>query len=267
MPATPDRSSAADEPGAWEAQLADAFAILLGRPLDGFDPKATYVLYHWDDMLSAELFDFVEDAVQLGSTLPPLGEGEGEDEYPLSWGRWSLDLGRSVFLIDGADEFDESTEAALRAASLDPGSPEVAVTGADLAPHLADHDGLPPGAFLTLLARVDTPGTLFDALRAATWTMGARTELVTDYAGVVVEPEWEQALADIADPDLRRHLSLLCLSAQSARSEGAYYSGVDRCPADLRWLAERPDHTFVSGWEFGEGQASSAIFGCAPSGA
>lgn len=256
MPAVPDQPDHSDAPGAWQAQLAGAFEILLGRALEAFDPKATYVLYHWDDMLSAELFDYVEDVALLGSTVP--GSALGGQDGPLSWGRWRLDLGRSLFVLDGSDALSPSADAALRAASLD--ESQVVVTGADFVPVLTGGLGLPEDVFPALLARVETTGTLLDALRAATWTMGGPADLVTDYAGVTVEPAWERALAGVADPGLRRHLGLLCLSAQSARSQGAYYSGVERCPADLHWLADRPDHAFVTGWEFGEGQASSAIF-------
>jgi hypothetical protein len=256
MPATPDRSDPAHAPEAWQLQLERAFEILLGRPLDSFDPKATYALYHWDDILSAELFGSVGHAAALGSTVP--GRLLAGEDCPLGWGQWSLDLGRSLFSLDDTEVLGPSVEAALRAASLDP--EEILLAGADLAPLLAGFDDLPEDVFVTLMARIETTGTLVDAMRAASWTMGGPADLVTDYDGVTIEPGWELALSEVVDPGLRRHLSLLCLDAQSARSEGGYYSGVDDCPGGLYSLTEQPGHTFVTGWQFGEGQASSAIF-------
>jgi hypothetical protein len=242
--------------------LAHAFELLLGRPLDEFDPKATYALYHWDDILSFEFLDHVEDAASLATVIPPMTEFA--DEYVLAWGRWSLDLGRSLFMLDGGDTLGEAAASALSAVSRDEST--LVVTGADLAPHLAGRDSLPHDLFVTLLARVasvaraDAPGTLFDAMRAATWTMGGPDELFTDYEDVKFEPEWERALEQVQHADLRRHLNYLCLDAHSARAEGGYYSGSARCPGILSWLEEQPGFEFVTGWEFGEGQAASAVF-------
>ena len=250
MPGSPGQPGAYD-PERWDEQLAGAFAILLGRPLGDFDPKATYVLYHWDDVMSAEFCEYFEDP-PLGSVAPPLPEAGDE---PLSWGQWSFDLGRSVFRID---DVPDQAGAALRAISRDPS--EVVVTGADLAPVAAEHEDLLGEAFLAVLARVDTDGTLFDAMRAATWTMGGPAGLTSPPARAVVEQEWQAALDRVTDPALRGHLQVLCLDAHWARSEGAYYSGTGQCPGDLHWLTQQPGYSFVTGWEFGEGQAASAIF-------
>jgi hypothetical protein len=252
---TSEQSGDADGRGAWEARLSEAFSLLLGRPLDEFDPKATYALYHWDDILSFEFLDYLPGAASLTGIVPPIGSEPG---YPLTWGRWSLDLARSLFLLDGGDTLGEAASAALNAVSRDQSS--LVVTGADLAPQLAGREELPHGLFVTLLARVDAPGTLLAAMRAATWTMGGPQEVFTDYAGVRYEQEWERRLAQISDPALRRHLGYLCLDAQSARDSGGYYCGTDRCPGTLSWLEEQPGYSFVTGWEFGEGQAASGIF-------
>jgi hypothetical protein len=251
-------TSAYEQAGeAWQAQLSDAFALLLGRRLDEFDPKAAYVLYHWDDVLSSELSEYVPDPALLAGVVPPQ---EGAAEYPLCWASWHLDLGRSLFDVD-MDEVDRlagTAAQALRALSRDP--EEIVVTGAELSAVLAEHDASLDGVFLTLLARVQTADTLFDAMRAATWTMAGPESLYTDYSEVVVEPQWERALSAIPDAGLRTHMSGICLDAQSARAFGAYYSGTGSCPGMLSLLERLPGHTFVTGWEFGEGQAASAIF-------
>lgn len=263
MPSEPDRPSTAEESAAWEEQLAGAFEILLGRSLDGYDPKATYVLYHWDDVFSSELFYHVKDAALLGSTVS--GRALGAQDEPFSLGRWSLDLGRSLIGLDDCDELDPAVVAALRAASLD--ESEIEVTGADLARILAGPQGLPEDVFLTVIARVATSGTLFDAMRAATWTMGGPGDLAPAPDEAEVDADWEPALARVAHPGLRGHLVNLCLDPQWARSDGAYYSGTGEPPAELGSFAELPGHEFVTGWEFGEGQASSAIFAVRDAGA
>jgi hypothetical protein len=252
-----DENTAHEQPDAeaWQAQLADAFAILLGRPLEEFDPKAAYVLYHWDDVLSAELTEYVPDPEQLAGIVPPQ---ENAEEYPLCWASWHLDLGRSLFVLDDEESLGEPVTDALRAVSRDAG--QIVVTGTELSRVLTTHRASLGGTFITLLARVHSADTLFDAMRAATWTMGGPDELYTDFAGVVVEPQWERALSTVADPVLRTHLSGICLDAHSARASGAYYSGTGTCPAALRPLESLPGYTFVTGWELGEGQAASAVF-------
>jgi hypothetical protein len=264
MPASPDEAAAFDR-ARWEEQIEDAFGILLGRPLREFDPKATYALYHEWDMFTEMFFETFEHST-LGSIIPPL-PGADEGEYPLNPGRWSLDLGRSIFWLDEnipdgrpALRGWEAAKSALCAVSRDPSS--LAVTGADLAPIVAEHSDLLESVWLTVNVRVHTDGTLFDAMRAATWTMGGPADLLTPdlSARAVVEPEWEGKLEPVSDPALRDHLRALCLDAHWARGEGAYYSGIGACPSDLKWHASQPGHAFVTGWMFGEGQGSSAIF-------
>lgn len=40
----------------WDAQLVQAFGLILGRPLDSFERDATYAAYEWDDLRSTEYF-------------------------------------------------------------------------------------------------------------------------------------------------------------------------------------------------------------------
>lgn len=202
--------------------------------------------------MSAEFFEFFEDADVLGAVVAPEAEDFEADDYPLSWTRWQLDLGRSLFLLEG------NVSAGARAVSLD--ESRLVVNGADLARLLDGEDVAPDDVFVTVLARVATDATLFDAMRAATWTMGSPADLADFRTDAETEPKWAAALERIDHPALRDHLRMLCLTAQSARSAGGLYLGTDHCPADLLWPAEQPGHTLVAAWEFGEGQASSAIF-------
>ena len=256
MPPKSDRSGTAEGAVAWEEQLADAFELILGRSLDTYDTKATYVLYHWDDVMSSELFYHLKDASLLGSTVS--GLAFGAEDHPFSVARWNRDIGRSLISLDDHHTLIPAVVSALRTASSD--DSEVVLTGAALAQALAGSQDLPEDVFLTLIARVVTSGTFFDALRAATWTMGGPADLAPAPTEAEIDADWEPVLARVAHPALRGHLSHLFLDAQWARSEGAYYSGVGKPPTGCGRLVEEPGHEFVTGWEFGEGQASSAIF-------
>ncbi|MCF2533524.1 hypothetical protein [Yinghuangia soli] len=246
-----ERGHFTDQTRGWRAGLPTAFAALLGRPLDAFAPTATYALYHWDDELSAEFFEFFPgtDALLTVATSDPEAFDE---EYPLSWTHWQLDLARSLFLLDG------DVPPQVAALSLDPSAP--VVTGTDLARLLAAGHAAPDDLTMTVLARVAGDGTLFDAMRAATWTGGNLSDLADFRTGAEAEPRWDAALAAVDHPVLRDHLRMLCLAEPWSRSDGARYLGAGDCPPEFTWLAERPSHTLLAAWEFGESQASSAVF-------
>ncbi|MEU3603464.1 hypothetical protein ABZ714_32860 [Streptomyces sp. NPDC006798] len=264
-------------PEIWRRELAGAFEVLLGKPLDEFPAEAEYVLYHWDDMRSSEMVEeFIDGEVDLSAVVrgePIDGDRYDDGDAPFGWTTWSLDLGRSVWLFEesafGADgPFGEPLGTALAAASAPADGPERELSGADFARALAAHGedldevdgdeltGLGP------VVRIATDGTLFDAMRTATWTTGGPDDLIPflqDAYEIEVEPEWEEKLRRIPDHRLRDHLRMLCLSAQSARSDGGYYLGPRESPAGFRWMTARPGHEAITGWEFGEGQGFSAI--------
>jgi hypothetical protein len=239
----------------WEEQLADAFEILLGRPLVEFDPKATYALYFWNEYMSEEFYGFYGDDA-LRSVVAPLSP----IVCSMEWGRWSIDLGRSVFIFDDDDlaqfDFGPRAVAALRAVSRD--AADLYLTGADLAQVMRGHNGLLDlrKVQLTVLARVHTDGTLFGAMRAATWTMGGPENLTTSRPDwFVVEPRWKAELARIPHPGLRTHLENLCDD-----EVGMSYVGAEYCPWPQHWLTGQPGHTFVTAWSAHVGVMSSAIF-------
>jgi hypothetical protein len=93
----------------WNADLGGAFGILLGAPLDAFDPTATYAFYHWDEFLDAEFYrgldpaDLLSAEVRRPSDLaepwhPAFRHSDTGSE--MSWTRFGFDLGRSVFRVD-----------------------------------------------------------------------------------------------------------------------------------------------------------------------
>jgi hypothetical protein len=101
---------------------------------------------------------------------------------------------------------------------------------------------------------VQTDGSLFDAMRAATWTMGGPDRLapfidrLSAKGAVVVEPEWEEALRTIDHTPLRDHLRNLCRTPYWTASHGSQISNEFACLAGQR---RRP----VAGWHFGHAQA------------
>ncbi|WP_283134840.1 hypothetical protein [Rhizohabitans arisaemae] len=262
------------EPEAWNRELANAFEVLLGRSLGAYSTTAEYAFFTWNDEMSFLMRDdFFTGAIDVNAVArgEPIDDDHHDGVSPFDWDQWPVDHGRSVWLFDeGALGGDggpgRPIHPALRAVSVAYGSRRV-VSGADLARVLAAHggrlgevDGPEAIGMVRWLQRIRTDGTLFDAMRAATWTMGGPGDLAAFDDEVEVEPELEEALRRISDPRLRDHLRMLCLTEEWARCDGGYYLGPRECPSDLRWIAEQSGHDVVAGWEFGEGQASSAIF-------
>lgn len=264
------------DPEAWKPELANAFEVLLGRPLAEFSTETEYAFYYWDEEMSSMMFG---ELVSGELDLSAIARGElidgaryHEDDIPFGLNQWALDLGQSTWLFEGrafeADGgFGESIGAALKAISAATDDGRRAVSGADLARVLAAHGNQlnevdSNRVMVTLILRIDTDGTLFEAMRAATWTSGGPDSLVELEEGAEVEPEWDKGLQRIPNPRLRDHLRMLTLTAHSARGYGAYFlgPGLGACPRDLDWIRRRPDRETIAGWEFGEGQASSAVF-------
>lgn len=274
------RELTVDDRNAWERELGDALALLLGRPLAEYPVTSEYAFYAWNDEISVlALEDHLSADVDLeaiargdsidGDSIDGDGDPVGDNHF--SWDVWPVDHARSVWLIDQSTVSDDGPlggdlGAALAAASTRHDS-EYAVSGADLARVLLAHqeqadevDSDELIGSVQWLARIRTDGTLLGAMRAATWTFGGRDELVPFTRSAKVEPKWDEVLRQVPDARLRDHLRMLCLTAHWARSDGAYYLGPGDCPFDLRWVSEQPGYDAVAGWEFGEGQASSAVF-------
>lgn len=238
----------------WETQLAQGFEILLRAPLTTFDPDATYAFHHWDEVVSDDFFDEDLDLALLtgGAVVGAPFDGvpalaDPDEDETLSWKDWRVDLGRSVFLIDtdipklGKPRPGTHVGKVLAARGL---------TAEDLAEDLVHLD-----------ARIHTDGTLFDAMRHATWTMGGPDRLVPFDPECVVQPKWERRLAAVGHDGLRDHLRMLCLDAHSARCAGAHYVR-NRHPGfnGMRKAGGR----VVAAWELGEAQAYSVVTALPP---
>ncbi|WP_432829143.1 hypothetical protein [Dactylosporangium sp. CA-092794] len=239
-------------PDDWSAALTDAFAILLGRPLEEFAPDATYAVYYSCSDLAIDLFKAGFDVAPLArgeivappfTAIPILGTLlEGWD---LIAPHWSIDLGRSFFRAG-----DPGDGAAIGLPELDAGLP-----GSDLG-HILTERGLSAGdirdAYPEIDFRVHTDGTLFDAMRTITGTMLGPDRLFPLSPDWGVEPSWEERLAAVAHPELKAHLRHLCRTEDSARSDGALYLG----STDPGFEPPRP---VIAAWQFGEAQSWSAV--------
>jgi hypothetical protein len=282
----------------WDVKLEHAFGLLLGRPLREFDPAATYATFSYTDETATGALAEIDPADLVAApsnadsrSVDSRGDGNWYEE------RWKPDLGRSAFVIydDAESELVSKLRGVLHGADFDADLAEAVtrrhpalltdddgavVWGRDLGramldgivdlPALRDGNFRFGDVYPPLLLRAQTDGSLFDAMRAATWTMSAPagltdlTDVAEGYGGTVeVEERWDAVLRDVPDPALRSHLRGLCLDAHWARSHGAYYLGPDVWPGDLTALARIPGHDIVAGWTMGEGQGAIAVISMA----
>lgn len=215
----------------WNEQLRAAFEILLGRPLSAYDPTATYAAFYGGEVISELVTpDLWLTASRAATSVPtPLPDPVylDEDHQDLAW---EFDFSRSLFVVDD-DEL---------------------LTGAELAVGFTDD--------VTPLLRIATDGTLFDALRAATFThLGPGSLLPMGGADGWVEkadPRWEEALAAVQPEALRDHLRFHCVTAFDARGSGALYLESEEWPPTS---IELPDAELIAGWSFGEDQHGVAV--------
>ncbi|MGW2184020.1 hypothetical protein ACWCXX_39885 [Streptomyces sp. NPDC001732] len=219
----------------WEQDLTSAFSVLLGRPVDSFDPEAKYVLYYINKALIEQwVWGTLDDADSLRRTWGPGDDGDRPALLQICLALdWSLDLARSVF------DFDFTAESALsRAFGARPESNKVAescrtVTGDELATVLTEHglgpadvvSGLEDDTFTVCVSfRVVTDGTLRDALLTAIRGKQGPDRLRPgpDEAAILALPpdlfsserelptetanERDRLLAPVRDPRLRAHI-------------------------------------------------------------
>ncbi|MFJ7423785.1 hypothetical protein ACIQXD_35075 [Streptomyces uncialis] len=245
----------------WDRQLAHAFGVLLGRPLDGFDPEAVYAVGLQGNALNESGFLREPDWVRpeaLSGAIPipcPFGLSGEADRQPL------FDASTSIFEFWRCDspksplpkEFAAALKAVCFAGSL--------VRGADIAP-LLDRFGVD----LTTPALKDTwqihfprlvcDGTLLDALRVALDTGRTPEELVSVTFATEPQEEWEEELATIEHPALRAHLAYFCTDGE----EGLMPLHQDETTAVLKDEGCEP----VSEWEDGHGQITITVMKLSP---
>ncbi|WP_329027040.1 hypothetical protein [Streptomyces sp. NBC_00690] len=247
----------------WDRQLVHAFGVLVGRPLDEFDPAAVYAVGLQGNALNESGFlrepDWVHPKALSGARpIPcPFGLSGEPDRQPL------FDPSTSIFDFGRCDspqsplpkDFTTALKSVCFAGSL--------VRGADIAP-LLDRFGVD----LTTPALKDTweiyfprlvcDGTLLDALRVALDTGRTPEELVPLTLTVPTEPEeeWEQDLATIEHPALRTHLAYFCTDG----AEGLMPLYQDETTTVLEDEGCEP----IAGWEDGHGQIEITVMRLSP---
>ncbi|MFG2915895.1 hypothetical protein ACGF0D_23795 [Kitasatospora sp. NPDC048298] len=238
----------------WDRRLAEAFAVLLGRPLEEYDPKAVYAARVSGNLMDESGFErdaaWVHPAALRGEH-PVAADLYLFDEAERTPG---FDASRSLFEFRPSDapraDLPEGFAAAVEAACFT----RALVRGADLGA-LAERYGVDlaspalAGAWSVHFARLVCDGTLLDALRAALGT-GRTPEELTPFSA---EPEedWEEALAAIPHPGLRAHLGFFCTDGDEglmplAQDATAYGLEDEGCEA-------------VAGWEDGHGQLDITV--------
>ncbi|MCI4066334.1 hypothetical protein MRQ36_28790 [Micromonospora sp. R77] len=247
----------------WEQLLTRELQRFLPEPIGDHPGGGRYALYHWDDMLASEFFAG-GDLDRLAALAEPQScVVAASGTSGTGWDRWAFDLGRSIFAVDGAETIEAlaGRPAADLLAAAHRSAGRAVVHGVELARVLRRHgialeDLAEDGVTMPIHVRVVTDGSLLDALRAATGTMDQDGLEPVD-PDAEVDPRWQAALNGIADAELRSHLSALFLEEDSARAYGGEYCGAHwpSGSGPIRFAAAR----VVAGWEFGEGQAWSAV--------
>ncbi|MFJ5924945.1 hypothetical protein ACIQF6_20310 [Kitasatospora sp. NPDC092948] len=240
----------------WDRQLADAFAVMLGRPLHEYDPDAVYAVGVSGNLIREVEFDRDSAWVRpqaLSGAEPVVWDCslfDGSDRTPV------FDAAGSIFGIPAdrdSPALPEPFASAVAAACFADGL----IRGADLAALLVEH-GVDladhPGSWVVFFARLRSDGTLLDAFRAALDTGRTPEELAPFEA--VPEEGWEDGLATIEHPELRAHLAYFLTDGE----EGLMPMVGD---APARGLDEHGCEP-VMGWEDGFGQVDLTIVRLSP---
>ena len=219
-------NDAAGGAGTWERQLADAFEILLGRPLSGYAAEAVYAVYFGGNWFGEGEFD--RDAAWVGPEALAGREAVAFDDLELYYqGEVPLrfDASESWFEITNADGrpadaakdlagLPEGAAEDLIAAFL-PDSPFTLVRGRDLGAVVDRHRiDLAAVNWQVAYPKIVSDGSLIDAMRVATGIGHGPENLValTGKDADRAEPEesWATALAEVTPVELRDHLLLGC---------------------------------------------------------
>ncbi|MFD8598941.1 hypothetical protein ACFV1L_28460 [Kitasatospora sp. NPDC059646] len=235
----------------WDRRLADAFGMMLGRPLHEFDPGAVYAAGVSGNLIREVEFD--RDAAwvrpqALSGAEPVVWDCSLFDDSPRTP---VFDAAGSVFAVPAeqdAPALPEPFASAVAAACFAEGL----IRGADLAPLVVEHGvdlAAHPGSWAVSFARLRSDDTLLDALRAALDTGRTPEDLVPFEAAP--EEHWEDGLAAVEPPELRDHLGYFLTDG-----EEGLRPMLDDAPA---WGLDAYGCEPVIGWEDGFGQVDLAV--------
>ncbi|WP_327009648.1 hypothetical protein OHA72_21915 [Dactylosporangium sp. NBC_01737] len=235
--------------GDWDATLRAAFELLLGRRIGAGEPAEVY--YGGDTLdeflLPARWLTPQALASSAPVRVPDVDATWADEEHePLAW---RYDLAGSRFAFD--DELRDRLPEACFAPTGVSGA-QLTALGVDLAGRQAK--SLRHQVYASL--RIATDGTLFDAMRQATFTAHGPEGLLTA-GGERAAARWEEVLAGVGDERLRDHLRLHALDDDYARSTGACYVAAGYWPPGAVALDEGYD--LIAGWEFGESQGGVSV--------
>ncbi len=235
----------------WDRRLADAFGMMLGRPLHEFDPGAVYAAGIGGNLIHELGFDrdaawvrprALSGAEPVGWDCPLFDDSQRTPVFDAAGSLFAIPADRDAPALPGP--FAAAVAAACFAEGL--------IRGADLAPLVVEHGvdlGAHPGSWAVFFARLRSDGTLLDAFRAALDTGRTPEDLVPFEAAP--DEDWEEALAAVEPPELRAHLGYFLTDG-----EEGLMPMLDDAPA---WGLDAHGCEPVMGWEDGFGQVDLAV--------
>ena len=244
-------------------ELRHGFEVLLGRPLDTFEPDARYEVWFFVD---SELLDESDRPLalsfeQLVVGRPHAASATHDTKHGEFWQRYAVDYSRSLFVFDKHDlpNAPSALVAALQARHY-------ALTGEELA-QIAERERMPLPDVLApcwyVCRRAVTDGSLVDAMAAATLSQSAPDGMLSrgHYEAadeIRFEPRWEHALRGIKSEAVREHLLMSCVDLQTARWVGSW---LDPKHKPDRWLEPvlHRGGEILSIWHTGEAQGTRAV--------
>lgn len=249
-------------------ELRHGFDVLLGRPLDTFDPDARYDLWFFVDSELLPEHERVpalalEQLVVGRPRAPAAVHDTRKGEF---WQRYATDYARTLFVYDKHDlpEAPDELVASLQASHY-------ALTGEELAQRV-ERSKLDLAEVLDLCwyacRRAVTDGTLVDAMAAATLSASMPAGMLSraqfeNGDDIRFEPRWEHALRGITDEALREHLLMSCVDLQTSRWAGSWIDPKHKADVWLEPVVKRGGEILAI-WHSGEGQATRAVVKFAP---
>lgn len=248
--------------------LIPSFEMLLGKRMSSFSSKMKYELYFHQTELEYFNWKKVIERMSNNKELMDLKRKISTDEWPnFSFLDFNYDFAQSIGSIDSLLDAlcidDEKIFSEIELELVKHSVGRKLIMGHALGPIMKKFQKYKIINILQdsrMMWRIQTDGTLFDAMRAATWTFGGYEDLVPFADEVKVMPVWRKKIKEISDTRLREHFSMLCLDQESARGcDGAYFSGT-KCSSPFNEVQKVMGYTPIASWWFGEGQAGSTLF-------
>ena len=206
--------------------LNKGFSILLQKPITEFDNTLDYHLYINIDSPSyieeTKYIDLTSLETSPVNTVNEIREGNGLNNL-------KIDFSKSYFPVYNRYYKSDYDDSCIK--NID----NVFLLGSSVA-KIAKSQSININKIIfdfdtkeEVIYRVDTDGSLFDAIQAATFTKNSAQLIDLESYGVekddiIIDQKWKDALLQIKDPKLRAHFSLFCVTAETARYAGFWNS-------------------------------------------